>query len=99
MTRDLTDKTCILSAIFIYKHTSAIKVRLAENSKPQDDFWLPFSQITTIITYDGEETDLLNLDPHTNYLFRISGWIACKLFDCDGWDELVETDLSFLDCD
>ncbi len=99
MTRDLTDRTCILTATYVFKTQKAVKLRLAEHAKPEDDLWIPMSQITTLITEDGEETDWNSINPNSVYLWRITGWIACKLFDCDGWDELVDTDLSFLDCE
>ena len=97
---DLTGKTCVLAGIFIHKTNQAVKIRLSETAKPQDDFWIPMSQIVQIMEEDtGDATDWLNLDPNSMYLWRITGWIACKLFDCDGWEELVDLDLSFLDCE
>lgn len=96
---DLSGKSAVLAGIFIHKTNAAVKMRLSDTAKPQDDIWVPMSQITQIMTEDGELTDYLNLDPHTVYLWRITGWIALKLFDCDGWEELVELDLSFLDID
>lgn len=98
---DLSDKSAVMTAIFIHRTNAAVKIRLAEDARPQDDFWVPMSQITQIMTDDAEGSllEYHQLDPHTSYLWRITGWIALKLFDCDGWDELVEADLSFLDCD
>jgi hypothetical protein len=99
MTRDHTDNTCMMTAIFVFKTNKAVKVRLSPDADPKDDFWVPLSQVHNILTEDGEETDWNSISPNEVYLWRITGWIACKLFDCDGWEELVELDLSFLDCE
>jgi len=93
---DLSTKTAILTATFVFKSNQAVKLKLSEHG---ESMWIPMSQILTIHDHsDGEETDYLNLDPNSEYLWTITGWIALKLFDCDGWEELVELELSFLVC-
>ena len=98
---DLSDKSAVMTAIFLHRHNAEVKIRLAADARPPDDFWVPMYPITTILPANAEGSllEYHQLDPHTSYLWRITGWIALKLFDCDGWDELVEADLSFLDCD
>lgn len=95
----LTERTCMLTAIFVFRSNKAVKVKI-DGEESSEPFWIPMSQIHNIYDdSDGEEVDYLNLDPGSIYLWRITGWIACKLFDCDGWEDLVDLDLSFLDCE
>lgn len=95
MSVDLSTKKAVLSAIFVFKTNKAVKVKLSEDAK--ESLWIPMSQIYSISQEDGTETDYHNLDPETGYLWNISAWIACKLFDADGWEDLVDLELSFLE--
>ncbi len=95
MSVDLSTKRAVLSAIFEFKTNKAVKVKLSEDAKSH--LWIPMSQILSIQQEDGTDTDLLSLDPETAYLWNISAWIACKLFDADGWEDLVDLELSFLE--
>lgn len=98
MVKALTDRSAVMTAIFIHQTPQAVRLRLEELANPKEDLWVPMSQITQIISdADGELLDYSNIEVGETYLWRITGWIALKLFDCEGWDELVETDLSFLD--
>ena len=95
MSVDLSTKKAVLSAIFEFKTNKAVKVKLSEDAK--EHLWIPMSQIYGIMQEDGEVTDYLSLDPNTAYLWSISAWIALKLFDADGWEDLVDLELSFLE--
>jgi len=97
MGRGLTDKSAVLTGIFIHKTAAAVRLRLEESADPKEDLWIPMSQITQIIYESGNFADYNNIEVGETYLWRITGWIALKLFDCEGWEELVELDLSFLD--
>lgn len=93
---DFDNRTCILTAIYVFRTNDAVKLKLDEEGKP---FWIPFSQIPGVLRENGEDIDIIQVDPNETYLWRITGWIACKVFDCDGWDELVDLDLSFINTD
>jgi hypothetical protein len=97
MSEDLTTHKAVLSAIFVFRTNKAVKVKLSEDA--EENLWIPMSQIYSISQEDGGDTDYLNLDPNTGYLWDISPWIALKLFDADGWEDLVDLELSFLDLD
>lgn len=94
---EFEDRTVHLTAIFQFKTQKAVKVKL--DSQSQEHLWVPFSQITQIFLEDGTETDIINLNPEDVYIFQITAWIACKMFDADGYEELKDLELSFLNCD
>lgn len=88
--------TVMLTAIYQHRSTKAVCVKISENDTGV--LWLPFSQLYNIYDH-GDETDIVNLNPRETYVFRITDWIACKLFSCDGREDLEELGLSFLDCE
>lgn len=94
MIMDFENKTVHLTAIFQFKTQKAVKVKLDAQSK--EHLWIPFSQVTGIFHEDGTETDIINLNPEDVYIFQITAWIACKMFDCEGYDELIDLELSFI---
>ena len=90
-------ETVMMTATYHHKSNRAVCVKTEEDDRTV--YWLPFSQLHNIYKDDGGETDIINLNPHETYIFRITTWIACRIFKCDTREDLEELSLSFLDCE
>ena len=94
---DLSESTVLMTAIYQHRSSRAVCVKTDENDTAV--YWLPFSQLHNVYESSGDETNIVNLDPHETYMFRITTWIACRIFKCDTGEDLAELGLSFLDCE
>lgn len=89
--------TCVVESIYQGKTEKAIKVHIKNEGK---FYWLPISQIEDVSSEDdSEELEIGDLTPGDDILVRIPLWLACKLTQCEGRQELENLELSYLTID